>query len=335
MESNDYPLNIKSNSSNLKSTPIFQSDANQNAQNNPQTNQNIGTTVDVINNNIPYDNYQNKNLGNNNGMNNIINNPNKIENSKNNQIILNVNQTNDIKVDRRNNKISNINYSYSFFDGYQLKSKFLMKVYGIVFFEFVFIFALVLIFQIKSIKNYIHDNPVFALVSSIICLVVFIIIIIIFQCCPKVLNAVPTNYILLFLVAICLGLTCAFLSACYSFEVVIGAVTCVIAISIGCLFIVLIDKNREIKAWHLILGCLLLLCIQFSIMAAIFRSNYIIFLYDIIGALIYTLYIAFDAIIIRDSLSIDDYIFGALILTIDMVRLLIILLKILGYMKGE
>ena len=142
-------------------------------------------------------------------------------------------------------------------------------------------------------------------------------------------------YILLFLVAICLGLTCAFLSACYSFEVVIGAVTCVIAISIGCLFIVLIDKNREIKAWHLILGCLLLLCIQFSIMAAIFRSNYIIFLYDIIGALIYTLYIAFDAIIIRDSLSIDDYIFGALILTIDMVRLLIILLKILGYMKGE
>ena len=70
-------------------------------------------------------------------------------------------------------------------------------------------------------------------------------------------------------------------------------------------------------------------------MAAIFRSNYIIFLYDIIGALIYTLYIAFDAIIIRDSLSIDDYIFGALILTIDMVRLLIILFKILGYMKGE
>ena len=137
MESNDYPLNIKSNSSNLKSTPIFQSDANQNAQNNPQTNQNIGTTVDVINNIIPNDNYQNKNLGNNNGMNNIINNPNIIENSKNNQIILNVNQTNDIKVDRRNNKISNINYSYSFFDGYQLKSKFLMKVYGIVFFEFV------------------------------------------------------------------------------------------------------------------------------------------------------------------------------------------------------
>lgn len=70
-------------------------------------------------------------------------------------------------------------------------------------------------------------------------------------------------------------------------------------------------------------------------MAAIFRSNYIIFLYDIIGALIYTLYITFDAIIIRDSLSIDDYIFGALMLTIDMVRLLIILFKILGYMKGE
>lgn len=137
------------------------------------------------------------------------------------------------------------------------------------------------------------------------------------------------------MVAICLGLACAFLSACYSFEVVLGAVTCVIAITIGCFFIVLIDKSREIKAWHLILGCLLLLCIQFSLMEAIFRSSYVIFLYDIIGALIYTLYIAFDAIIIRDNLSIDDYIFGALILTIDMVRLLVILLKILGRIKGE
>jgi FtsH-binding integral membrane protein len=70
-------------------------------------------------------------------------------------------------------------------------------------------------------------------------------------------------------------------------------------------------------------------------MAAIFRSNYMIFLYDIIGALIYTIYIAFDAIIIRDALSIDDYIFAAFILTIDLIRLFIIILKILGSISGN
>lgn len=47
MESNDYPLNINNNNENIKAVPIFQSDVNQNDQNNPQINQNIGTTVDV------------------------------------------------------------------------------------------------------------------------------------------------------------------------------------------------------------------------------------------------------------------------------------------------
>ena len=60
-----------------------------------------------------------------------------------------------------------------------------------------------------------------------------------------------------------------------------------------------------------------------------------LFLYDVIGALLYTIYIAFDAIIIRDGLSIDDYIFTAFILTIDLIRLFIIILKILGSINGN
>ena len=70
-------------------------------------------------------------------------------------------------------------------------------------------------------------------------------------------------------------------------------------------------------------------------MALIFRSYYMLFLYDVIGALLYTIYIAFDAIIIRDGLSIDDYIFAAFILTIDLIRLFIIILKILGSINGN
>ena len=334
MESNDYPLNVNNNELN----PNTLNPNILNAQNNSQPIQKNGISVEINNNN--YDKNTNTNgddnINNNNAaFNNYINNG--IEKPKYNQdnIVVDVNNMNNIEKGNANEQISNLNYSFSFFDGYELKSKFLMKVYGIVFFEFVLIFALVLIFQIKKIKDYLYEKPIFAIIVSSISLVIFIIIVIIFECNPKLLNVVPANYILLFVVAICLGFTCALIASCYSFQVVVGAITCVIAISIGCFIIVLIDKNREIKAWHFIIGSLILLCIQFGVMALIFRSYYMLFLYDVIGALLYTIYIAFDAIIIRDGLSIDDYIFAAFILTIDLIRLFIIILKILGSINGN
>jgi len=333
MESNDYPLNVNNNELN----PNTLNPNILNAQNNSQPIQNNGISVEINNNNYDKNTKTNgeDNINNNAAFNNYINNG--IEKPKYNQdnIVVDVNNMNNIEKGNANEQISNLNYSFSFFDGYELKSKFLMKVYGIVFFEFVLIFALVLIFQIKKIKDYLYEKPIFAIIVSSISLVIFIIIVIIFECNPKLLNVVPANYILLFVVAICLGFTCALIASCYSFQVVVGAITCVIAISIGCFIIVLIDKNREIKAWHFIIGSLILLCIQFGVMALIFRSYYMLFLYDVIGALLYTIYIAFDAIIIRDGLSIDDYIFAAFILTIDLIRLFIIILKILGSINGN
>ena len=330
MESNDYPLNVNNNELN----PNTLNPNILNAQNNSKHIQNTGISVEINNNNYANTNGED-NINNNAAFNNYINNG--IEKPKYNQdnIVVDVNNMNNIEKGNVNEQISNLNYSFSFFDGYELKSKFLMKVYGIVFFEFVLIFALVLIFQIKKIKDYLYEKPIFAIIVSIISLVVFIVVVIIFECNPKLLNVVPANYILLFVVAICLGFTCALIASCYSFQVVVGAITCVIAISIGSFIIVLIDKNRDIKAWHFIIGSLILLCIQFGVMALIFRSYYMLFLYDVIGALLYTIYIAFDAIIIRDGLSIDDYIFAAFILTIDLIRLFIIILKILGSINGN
>ena len=337
MESHDCPLNVKNKEANNN----IPNSENLKVQNNPQIIQNIGISVEINNNNNAnnetiYNNFHTNDFFQNNHMNNGFNNNNERESPKYNQgnTVLDVNTVNSVEKNKKDEQISNLHYSSSFFDGYQLKSKFLMKVYGIVFFEFVFIFALVLIFQIKSIKDKVHENPIFAIVISIISLIVYTILIIILECNPKLLNEIPTNYILLFLIAICLGFSCALIASCYSFEVVLGAITCVIAISLGSFIVVLIDKNRDITAWHFILGSIIFLGIQYSLMAAIFRSNYMIFLYDVIGALVYTIYIAFDAIIIRDALSIDDYIFGFFILTLDLVKLFVILLKILGTICG-
>ena len=65
-------------------------------------------------------------------------------------------------------------------------------------------------------------------------------------------------------------------------------------------------------------------------MALIFRSHYLIFLYDTIFAILYSAYIAFDTIVIKETYSLDDYILACVILTVDIIRLFTILLKIFG-----
>ena len=64
--------------------------------------------------------------------------------------------------------------------------KFLRKVYGILLIQFIVILGLILIFQIKSIKNYIrsHSNFFWALLSISICL---ILIMMILYACDKIM----------------------------------------------------------------------------------------------------------------------------------------------------
>ena len=132
MESNDYPLNVNNNELN----PNTLNPNILNAQNNSKHIQNNGISVEINNNN--YDKNANTNgednINNNAAFNNYINNG--IEKPKYNQdnIVVDVNNMNNIEKGNANEQISNLNYSFSFFDGYELKSKFLMKVYGIVFF---------------------------------------------------------------------------------------------------------------------------------------------------------------------------------------------------------
>ena len=221
----------------------------------------------------------------------------------------------------------------SFHINYDIESKFLMKVYGIVLFQFIIIFGLTLIFQIKSIKNYIQGHESFFWAFFAISLFIIIFPVILFECCPRTLQSVPYNYIILFAYTIFLAIFCAFLGSFYHFQAVLGVITCIVAICIGSFCIGLFNKGGDAKAWFFIISSLICLALHYGIMALIFRSYYYIFLYDTIFAIIYALYIAFDTIIIKQNLSCDDYIAAAIILDIDIIRLFIILLRIFGSKK--
>ena len=211
-----------------------------------------------------------------------------------------------------------------------LTSKFLIKIYGILLFQFIIIFGIVLIFQIKSISSYIKTHPVLYWSIYVISFLAFFIIFILFLINPENLNKVPTNYFILFIMTIFLGLFCGVIASLYKYELVICAITCVIAISFGSFCVGAFIKTKKLKFWYLFVPSVVCIIIHYVIMILIFRKYYLYFFYCSLVAFVYALFIAFDTIIIKETYSVDEYILGALALTIDIIKLFIIILEYFG-----
>ena len=77
------------------------------------------------------------------------------------------------------------------------------------------------------------------------------------------------------------------------------------------------------------------LSFTYGLLAIIFRNYYLLFLYCLIGVTLFSLFIVYDTQFIRDNFDIDDYIFASLTLYLDIIRLFIEILKILGNLNGN
>ena len=212
----------------------------------------------------------------------------------------------------------------------KLKSNFLIKVYGILLFQFIIIFGLVLIFQIKSISSYIKTHPALYWSIYVITFIAYMVILIAFLANPENLNKVPINYFILFLMTIFLGLFCGVIASLYKYEIVICAITCVIAISFGSFCIGFFIKINNIEFWHLFVPSVVCLVIHYIVMILIFRKYYLYFFFCSLVALVYAFVISADTIIIKEEYTVDDYILGAISLTFDIAKLFIIILQYFG-----
>ena len=212
----------------------------------------------------------------------------------------------------------------------KLKSNFLIKVYGILLFQFIIIFGFVLIFQIKSISSYIKTHPALYWSIYVITFIAYMVILIAFLANPENLNKVPINYFILFLMTIFLGLFCGVIASLYKYEIVICAITCVIAISLGSFCIGFCIKIDNIEFWHLFVPSVVCLVIHYIVMILIFRKYYLYFFFCSLVALVYAFVISADTLIIKEEYTVDDYILGAISLTFDVAKLFIIILQYFG-----
>lgn len=212
----------------------------------------------------------------------------------------------------------------------KIRSHFMLKVYGILLAQFVFTFSIVLICQHKKIKDFLFQHVSLYIILMSISGFVFIVSFIIFMCKPKTMRKVPQNYIVLFIITICETILLTYLSILYQFSYILGSVSFVTAICIAIFFLSLINQVN-LRFLGMILIILIFLAATYGILVLIMRNYYLNFLYCLLGAILFALFIVYDTQLIRDEYDMDDYIFAALTLYFDVIRLFVQILKLIGY----
>ena len=215
-----------------------------------------------------------------------------------------------------------------------IRNQFVRKVYGILLVQFILTFGLILICQIKVIKIFLYDHKTLYISLMILSGLVFALSFTIFICYPSLMRIVPYNYIFLFLFTLSETVLLVYISILYSFQYVFGSIVFVSGICVVIFFMSCI-KKISLKFLYLCIIIVAFLGIIYGLLSLIFRNYYLEFLYCLIGAILFTLILVYDTQRItqfdnNNNITIDDYIFAALVLYTDIINLFIEILKILG-----
>ena len=221
--------------------------------------------------------------------------------------------------------------NYSIFKG------FLVKVYGILSVQLLITIIIILIFQKDSIKNYFINSPTLTGFLNFLSVVGFIITLLILTAKPDLSKQVPFNYISLFIMTIFLSLMCAFFALSFSFESVIFCV-CLTTISSIAITIYAYYSTTD---WGIIKALLMVIIGQsggFILMALILNNEMMEKVLCLVFTLLFGVYLVYDTQIImkkfgQEIFKVDDYIFAAIQIYLDIINLFMIILSVFGKNK--
>lgn len=215
----------------------------------------------------------------------------------------------------------------------QIRIGFIRKVFGIVTIQLIFSFSFILLCQAKSVKNFIAHNEGLSVIILSISTIAFIISVCLISCNRELARKVPTNYILLFCVTLAESILSAGAAVSFPPEIVITAIVLTIATSFGIICYTLKSK-RDLSYCGMTLFALISQLLFFGILNLIFRSNFLHMVYTFLSTIMFGLYLVYDVQLISGKFgreySIDDYIFAAMELYIDIIRLFLEILRLLS-----
>jgi len=225
-------------------------------------------------------------------------------------------------------------YGIISFDEKSVRLAFIRKVFGILALQMAVTVAVTAWFLFdESMKERVQDSLALYLSAYI----VFVIILFVLTCCKGPARKYPVNLILLGVLTLSVSYMVAAISSFHDTKIVITAfgmtTVCTIAI------IAFASQTKyDLTKCNSVLFCLGICFLLFGITAgALVPSGHMRILnvvYASLGALLFMAYLAFDIQMImggrKYELSPEDYVFGALMIYLDIINILLFILELLG-----
>ena len=220
----------------------------------------------------------------------------------------------------------------------QLRNGFIRKVFGIVTFQLIFSFLFILMCNTKVVKKFISRNQTFWVLMTLSSVICFIISACILICNRRLARKVPHNYILLFFVTLSESILCATAALHYSFDIVVTSILLTIGAALGIIIYTLRTK-RDLSACGMALMTFVSQLFFFGFINLFIRSKFLDLLYCFGVTALIGIYLVYDVQLITGKFgieySIDDYVFASMELYIDIIRLFLQILRILGKLKNN
>ena len=214
-----------------------------------------------------------------------------------------------------------------------VRAGFIRKVYGILSIQLLITFGFVFICQIKPIKYLIMRNPAFSGNLIIFSSFMFLFLFLCLACCRGLSRKVPYNYLFLTAITLCEAISCSIASSIYSFQIVALALILTIVATLTITFYACTTK-KDFSTWRVGLYCIFMQMVTFGMIAVLFKIRALYSFYTFCSTIIVGIYLIYDTQLIMGKLgvgySVDDYIFATLEIYMDIIRLFLLILRILG-----
>ena len=214
-----------------------------------------------------------------------------------------------------------------------VRNGFIRKVYGILSIQLIITFGFVLLFQLPSIKKAILSNIQLAGNILIFTSFSFFCLFLILACCRNLSRTVPYNYIFLLSITLCEAISCAIISSCYSFQIVSIALLLTIVTTLTITFYACTTKT-DFSYSRVILLIAFSQLFMVGLVSVIFQFRILYTLYTFLSTIMLGFYLVYDTQLIMGKFgygySVDDYIFAAMEIYMDIIRLFLMILRILA-----
>ena len=214
-----------------------------------------------------------------------------------------------------------------------VRAGFVRKVYGILSIQLIITFGAVLLCQLKPIKQAIFSHPALSGNLVIFASLSFLVLFLCLACCRDLSKKVPYNYIFLLAITLCEAISCSIAASIYSFQIVALALLLTIVTTLAITFYACTTKT-DFSLCRMGLYVLFSQMFVIGLIAVLFRIKALYTFYTFGMTFMVGIYLVYDTQLILGKLgmgySVDDYIFATLEIYMDIIRLFLYILKILG-----